>query len=382
MATKKETVAPALPTCQRVLTAAVSANVPTILWGDPGVAKSAFVESAFPSWGYHIETVVIGHSDPSELNGFLAPINGEVVRIPPAWTKRAIAADKTVVFFDEFSQAAPATQGACLRMLRERWVGDVRLPETVAFVLAANRPETAAGGYDLAAPAANRMLHLEWHGPTPSTWADGMGAGFDSITPDWSAARPRTITAERSTTARALVGAFIRANPAALHQLPADPASCGGPWPSRRSWEMLADVLAALPDDDVEARLCVAEGTVGEGVGLEFVTFAANADLPNAADVLANPTSYDWTDTRLDRHFVVLSAVLGLTRDVGTKDAWNAAWSVLAAAADSGRFDVAAPHAAALVKAMQPGWFPPKSAIAHYRAPLDAAGLLDIATAA
>ena len=44
----------------------------------------------------------------------------------------------------------------------ERTVGDLPLPDGVTVIAAANPPELAADGWDLAAPLANRFCHLDW----------------------------------------------------------------------------------------------------------------------------------------------------------------------------------------------------------------------------
>src|SRR5205823_11964182 len=60
------------------------------------------------------------------------------------------------------STAPPAVQAAMLRIVLERVVGDLELPPGVRVVAAANPPEQAADGWDLAPPLANRLVHLDW----------------------------------------------------------------------------------------------------------------------------------------------------------------------------------------------------------------------------
>ncbi|NLX00277.1 MAG: AAA family ATPase, partial [Actinomycetales bacterium] len=42
----------------------VSARIPVLLWGNPGEGKTAVVEAASEQ-GWHVETVIITHSEPS-----------------------------------------------------------------------------------------------------------------------------------------------------------------------------------------------------------------------------------------------------------------------------------------------------------------------------
>jgi MoxR-like ATPase len=66
----------------------ISARIPVLLWGNPGEGKTAAVESAEGS-GWHVETVIITHSEPSDFAGLpvLQP-NGSVTLAPPTWAKR------------------------------------------------------------------------------------------------------------------------------------------------------------------------------------------------------------------------------------------------------------------------------------------------------
>lgn len=57
---------------------------------------------------------------------------------------------------DEISTAPPAVQAALLRVVLERVVGDLELPDGVAVIAAANPPEQAAGGWDLSATISRR----------------------------------------------------------------------------------------------------------------------------------------------------------------------------------------------------------------------------------
>ena len=350
-------------TQERVLMAAILADVNVMLWGEPGIGKSAIIETMLPMWGYDVEPVMVSQRDPSDLNGLPMVNNeGEVIMAPPKWATRANSCDKAVVFFDEYSQATPAVQGATLRSMQERWVGETKLGDHVRFILAANPPECAAGGFDIAAPAANRMMHLDWNGATADDFAEGLTNGWDSITPDYMSAAISDVTEDRILTRKALISAYIMHNPSALHNLPEDPSAAGRAWASRRSWEMLAKILPYIADEDYDALLAAASGCVGEGAGTAFAVWIQNADLPNPREVLDNPESYDFTDPRLDRHFVVLTGVTALATSDGTKESWDKAWDVMAAASNADRADVAVGAAIRLMRTKaEAKWMPPPS---------------------
>lgn len=343
----------------RVLAAAIQANVPAILWGEPGIAKSAVVETAFERNGYHVEPVIASHRDQSDFNGLPIVVEGNVVLSAPRWATTVNNADKAVVFLDEFTVAPASVQGAALRLLQERWCGETKIGDHVRFILAANPAECSAGGFDLSAPTANRMIHIDWVGPDAENWAQGLVGGWDSITPDFD---DLMIEADENRIAgrKSLVAGYIMANPSALHTMPESDAEMGRAWASRRSWDNLAKMLPYIADDDNEALLLAAQGCVGEGAGTTFAVWMQNADLPDARSIMEKPESYDWTDTRMDRTFVLLANVVTLAVADETKESWTKAWKVLAACAKAGRADVATAAALRLMRATKAGWVPPK----------------------
>ena len=358
----------------RVLAAAIQADVPAILWGEPGIAKSAVVETVFAQNGYHVEPVIASHRDQSDFNGLPIVVDGGVILSAPRWATTVNKADKAVVFLDEFTVAPASVQGAALRLLQERWCGETKIGDHVRFILAANPAECSAGGFDLSAPTANRMVHIDWAGPRAEDWAQGLVGGWDTITPNFDDimidADENRIAARKS-----IVAGYIMANPSALHSMPTSDAEMGRAWPSRRSWDNFANMLPFISDDDHEALLIAAQGCVGEGAGTAFAVWLQSADLPNPREILNDPSLYDWSDTRMDRTFVLLANVVTVAVADGSKESWTKAWKALSACAAAGRADVATASALRLMRATKSGWVPPKE-IQVFGAILKKAGLL------
>ena len=362
---------------QRVAAAAVQANVVPFLIGDPALNKSAWIESTFTAWGYHVETVVPSYRDQSDFNG-LPVVNTDTWQVDlaaPAWAHRCNAATNgAILFLDEWTMASDQVKGAALRLLRERWVGEVKLADHVRIILAGNGLDTSVGGWEMPAPAANRMLHLNWRGVPYDTWADGLVNGWDTITPP--NIMPEHPTAERRMMKRVLVAGYIRqGGNAVLHDLPRDRGAAGGPWASRRTWEMVADVLPYLDDKNTDDLLTLTTAAVGPGQATAFASFVKNADLPDPKAVIADPSIYDWKDSRLDRTFMVLASTTSVAND-GKKDTWTKQWDVFAAAASAGRTDVAAAQVLAHIRNAKTGWLPPRTALVHFGKAMRAAGLL------
>src|SRR5262245_61890616 len=231
------------PTAVEALAVAVAARVPVLLWGGPGTGKSSAVRDLARHMGWPCEVVIASIREPSDFAGLPVVSNGEVHFAPPRWAQRLNCEARGILFLDEISTAPPAVQAALLRVVLERVVGDLELPPEIAVVAAANPPEQASDGWDLSAPLANRFCHIDWTPDAPA-FAQGITAGW----PVTGVPELNSAWRERTSMTRGLVGAFVAARPSLLSQPPKDAAQAGRAWPSPRTWEMAALLLAAADD--------------------------------------------------------------------------------------------------------------------------------------
>lgn len=332
-----------LATTVTVLDACGRVHVPVLLVSDPGVGKSSLVRGVAAAAAMPCAVVLGSIREPADIAGLPVMTDDGVSLHPPSWALTAAASETgAVVFLDELTTCPPAVQAALLQVALERQVGDLTLPDGVRIVAGANPPDRAADGYELSPPLANRFCHVEYH-PSTSEWLDGMSAGWSAP----PASRAVTPDDTRTVATRSTVLGFINARPDLLHVFPTDPAATGAAWPSRRTWDMLAKALAGVRDDDHAARQALTFGLVGEGAGVAFLEWVAKADLPDPADVMADPSSVAWGD-RPDRVWAILSAVVAWAASKGTKTAWREAWGPLLACAAYGAPDVAAAAARTL----------------------------------
>lgn len=312
----------------------VSARIPVLLWGDPGAGKTACVESAAEQ-GWHVETVIITHSEPSDFAGLpVVSAGGTVTLAPPAWAKRLADHDgPSIAFFDEFSTASPALQAAALRPLTHYEVGSIQLPRTVSFVAAANPSDVAAAGWELAAPTASRFVHLDWGMPY-EVFAEGLVTGRWPSLPVHPVPGDFARLLDRE---RVLVSGFLRARESQLSAIPKNAADRGRPFPTPRTWDYAArlSALAKGIGADAKVRHLLIAGSVGDIAAHEFLQWTAANDLPDPELLLADPASAAFDGMRSDRIYVTLQGVLAAFSRNPTADRWSAAIDVCAAAAST-----------------------------------------------
>lgn len=338
---------------------AVAARAPVLLWGAPGTGKSSAVQAMASAMDWPCEVVIASIREPSDFAGLPVVIDGNVRFAPPTWATKLATSGHGVLFLDEISTAPPAVQAALLRVVLERVVGDLELPDNVAVVAAANPPEQAADGWDLSAPLANRFCHLDWQVDAAEV-AEGLAAGFPTPTvPELPASWEK-----RAGRTRAQVAAFLSIRPGLVSVPPTDRALAGRAWPSPRSWEMAARLLGASSAADAGHAVAAAlvTGCIGQGPGIELLTWLEELDLPDPEAVLSDPMGFELPE-RGDRAYAVLTSVAAAVAAEATMERWAAGWQVMGRAGETAP-DVAAMAARILARCRPEGASAPPEAAA------------------
>ncbi|MFF1379964.1 AAA family ATPase [Streptomyces sp. NPDC058308] len=344
------------------LTLAVAADLPVLLWGEPGIGKTAALTQLATALDLPLTTVIASVHEPSDFSGL--PVVGDdpaehgVPMAPPDWAVRLVRAGRGLLFLDELSTAPPAVQAALLRLVLERRIGALQLPPGVRIVAAANPRSSAADGWELSPPLANRFVHLRW-----THDHDVVVRGLGGTWPRATLPRldPRKLP-EAVEFARRGVCGLLAARPKLVHQLPGSEARRGGAWPSPRSWEMAlhltAFATAAGSSRDVLSLLV--RGTVGDGPGLELLAGLDRMDLPGPEELLADPAAADLPE-RGDLRQAVLDAVVEAVRNRPDKARWDAAWTLLVRAVETGAPDLVVVPATTLATLRRADWDVPAS---------------------
>lgn len=312
----------------------IEAGVPVLLWGPPGVGKTARIRALADRMGRHLETVILSIREPTELCGLPFVTDGEVRFLPPAWARRLAEADRPgILFLDELTTCPPSVQAAALRVVLDRVVGELQLPPETTVIAAANPPELlAAGGWDLSPPLANRFAHIEVSETGFLPWLRGREIGFE--VPAYSqAAFERELSF-----LKAELAAFL----AVRGELICQPKG-GRAWPSPRSWEFALRALAVARAARLRnIQLDVLAACVGPGAASEFYSHLKSA-LPDPEEVLSRAAEFPVDRTRLDVVQRLNEAVADAVIAEPTKERWAAAWVWFARQIELGIGDAAIP---------------------------------------
>ncbi len=234
---------------------------------------------------------------------------------------------------------------------------------------AANPRSSAADGWELSPPLANRFVHLQWiH--DHEVVVRGLGGTWPRAT---LPRLGREKLPEAVDLARRAVCGLLAARPKLVHQLPGSETRRGGAWPSPRSWESALTLIAfaTAAGSSREVLSLLVRGTVGDGPGLELLAALDRMDLPDPETLLADPASAVLPE-RGDLRQAVLDDVVEAVRGRPEKARWDAAWELLARAAETGAPDLVVVPATTLATLRREDWDVP-AAVPDGGGPLPAA---------
>ncbi|MFD7970366.1 AAA family ATPase [Streptomyces clavifer] len=363
MALLRDTTTEPRPDTQlEALTLAVAADLPVLLWGEPGIGKTAALTQLAVSLDLPLTTVIASVHEPSDFSGLPVigddPAENGVPMAPPDWAVRLVRAGRGLLFLDELSTAPPAVQAALLRLVLERRIGTLQLPPGVRIVAAANPRSSAADGWELSPPLANRFVHLKWT-HDHEVVVRGLGGTWPRATlPQLDPGKlPEAVDFAR----RAVCG-LLAARPKLVHQMPTGETRRGGPWASPRSWDMTLSLIAfaTAAGSSREVLSLLVRGTVGDGPGLELLASLDRLDLPDPETLLADPAGAVLPE-RGDLRQAVLDGVVAAVRNRPEKSRWDAAWALLVRALDTGAPDLVVVPATTLASLRREDWDVPES---------------------
>jgi len=325
---------------------ALQAGIPIIVVGPSGAAKSSILRAMAQKLERHLEIVRITGKLPGDLGGAMQVVGEETVLRPPAWAKRLQQQNGGVLLLEDIHNAMPSVQGELSQIFLDRVAGEFELPPSTNVIGTANPAQARYAAHDFIAMLANRCVHIDWKDDV-RLHAQGLVEGF--TVPKFPVLPENWRSWE--VMSRTVVAQFELANPTLIRQEPENVSEAGKAWPSPRTWEYVAILLAACQaayqaDEQMKeiVERGLVEGCVGEAAASMLFSYMADLDLPNPEAVLADPSSWNVANdiSRPDRIYTVLSGILSIVKLENTAQRWTRAWKVVEKVREAGPADMAA----------------------------------------
>lgn len=326
----------------QTIIAGAKAHLSQMLVGNPGYGKSALVKNLADNyWHYKMITIIGSQKEPTDVTGFPALVqkpllSGDIMTVTnyavPSWQFEIMQERKIVLFLDEFSNSTPAVQAAMLQILNEREFPDgSKVPDETIIIGAMNPVETAADGYELGLPVANRLKFIPWE-PSFESWSAGLlnnwgnpyGNEGDSVTKGemyWRKKVVGFLENNRSLFYK-LPDKTSVANAASIYEFGDSPAQADiykSAYPSPRSWTNLARVLqyCILKDKTKQAELMetTANGIVGYEASRAFMSYLEDdSSLPPTEEIIRRPNNIEWATLNPNQSMKIIKESMGMAR--------------------------------------------------------------------
>lgn len=311
-----------------------------MLVGEPGIAKTKGVEAiarrlnealgkpfACEIWsGPQIQAEDAAGLPVPDLKNMVTHL------LPLRIGKDVTDAGAGVLCIDEFGSLQPSQEAAFLNLLQGGRLGEKVLPNEVAMGGMMNPEDAgAAAGRALSAAAANRLVWVPWT-LDPHAWYDYMlgGKGLSTevkvLPKDWESNYLHV--------ASSLIVSYMRKNPGQLQQMPPE-HDASKAWPSPRSWETAARLLAAVMSTGESEKSDLANLAVSGCVGAAaepFMQWLIHLELPDPEEVLKNPKNASKLLPEREDHLSVsleAVAVAACQERDDRRQRWETAWEII-----------------------------------------------------
>lgn len=239
-------------------------KVPVFLWGPPGIGKSSIVSQIAREEGIGFIDLRLSLLDPTDLRGipFFDSKNDTAVWASPSFLPDGTV-EKGILFLDELNTAAPMVQASAYQLILDRKIGEYTLPEGWAIVAAGNRESDRGVVFRMAAPLANRFVHIDMETNVEEWRLWALSEGID----------PSII-------------AYISHRPDALFAFNPDSRSFATP----RTWQYVHEIVSSAPDEDL--LMGMISGAVGEELAASYLGFRLVAsELPDLDSIMEGKTT-------------------------------------------------------------------------------------------
>lgn len=222
-------------------------NIPSFIWGPPGIGKSDCVKQVAEKLGMGLIDMRLSLRDPVDLRGLpMLNVKAGTAKwlVPEELPNLKRDGKKGVLFLDECNTASSAVQSAAMGLVLDRRLGEYELPKGWIPIAAGNRMLDRAAAQRMGTALKNRFAHFEVVFDLDSWIAWAESVQLNPVMIGWSKFRPGL-----------------------MHQLPTGDDNS---FPTPRSWAQVAKLIDA-PDS---IRQYLVSALVGAGPAAEFEAFA------------------------------------------------------------------------------------------------------------
>ena len=252
-----------------------------VLWGTPGIAKTAIIEQVFGVHEFGLATVIASQIGPLDSNGLphiekqkITDAAGNIgeADITTFTPTNIWGRGKKNLFLDELNNAQPSTMAALQNLLSSRMMGGDNF-NGVYIVAACNPPSTNSLANDLNHPSVSRCLHII----VDYTLNDFMNYAMES-----GKIHPAIVAFHKKTS-----GQYLQAKWEVVknhgYQVPEPGAN--EPFPCPRTWTLASNFLNAMSKSgkmEYAFLQPIVEGCVGVAAASQFsTTYAYMNRLPD-----------------------------------------------------------------------------------------------------
>lgn len=282
----------------------IASKLPVMIYGDPGLGKTSIIQQIAEEKNWILETLIASIREPSDFSGIPYVNNGVLNISIPEWALSFKEGKEGILFFDEITTCPYQIQASLLRIILDGVVGSHVLPKTVHMIAAGNMTNVS-GTNALTHPLANRFIHYSMV-PNAIEWSKGILSGFLDTSEDYEISDSWI---DKIPLYKSFISLFIKNHPQMLHMMPSEESAENAAWPSPRSWEMAATILAVSHKCPIELVRKFLVGTIGSGPSDAFLAWLPERDLINLEDILNDPENYRLPD-RADLQEIVIGGII------------------------------------------------------------------------
>ena len=279
-----------------LVTSCVTAQIPLMLHGKPGIGKSDMIKEIGKELGRPVIDIRLALLESVDIKGY------PFLKEDPETGEKALSfamneefprdpESNAILFFDEINAAMPSTQLAMYQLILDRAIGLYELPKGVSMIAAGNRESDKGGIFSMPKPLENRFTHVELL-PDFDNWV--QWAISAQIHPE-------------------IIG-YLAKNEPKLNTF--DPSTSSRAFATPRSWSVASKLLTLNQGANDAVVRTLVSSAIGMAVGNDFMAYRKVAnDIPTVKEIIEG-TAPKLKKGGIDIAYMVITNTLYKLREI------------------------------------------------------------------